>query len=145
MVTVKAIMCIAIPFVFLRTLIPDSNIQVELVWISACSNFCSTWNIFTASPSASHSWSLPCIIWQSTGSALSMTPVFPTASFNLNMFSHRGSPNHSLSDQGQSYGLPMREWVVSWRPWKKRDIFQHILCVVEDEFKCRTPHKFSGA
>lgn len=146
MVRVKAIMYIETPSVFLRTLTPYSNIQGEPVWISACSNCCSTWNRFTASPSAPCSWRLPCTIWQSAVLCSLCDPIFPTASFSSNMFSHRGFPNHSLSDQGQSYLPPAREWVIiSWRPRKKRDICQQILCVVEDEFKCRTPCRFSGA
>lgn len=42
MVRGKAIMCIETPSVFSRTLTPYSNIQGEPVWISACSNCCST-------------------------------------------------------------------------------------------------------
>lgn len=129
MVRGKAIMCIETPSVFLRTLTLYSSIQGGPVWISECSNCCSTWNIFTASPSALHFWRLLCTIWQSAVLCSFCDPIFPTASFSSNMCSHRCFPSHSLSDQGQSYPLPMREWViVSWRLWKKRHLSTDPVC-----------------
>lgn len=77
--------------------------------------------------------------------ALSVTPSFPLHHLAQICSAAEAFQIIHLMTKGSVTCHPRGNESLYHEGWGKKDICQQTLCVVEEEFKCRTPRRFTGA